>query len=604
MNGRFQKVYGPGQHTVWTLGGSHEFLVTSTLEWKPLPDDDPLPAELEGTRQILVGPLERVGLWVNGTFRQVLGPGRYRVWLEIGEVREERFDLRADPAPVGSDDTMPAAVDGQYTTRNFAGPALLMRDGRPVGVVGAGRYRVWAGARWELAEVPTKFVEVTADPWAGQAPGSKVVSVGAQERAVVLVGGAFSQVLGPGRHLYWEVIGSVEILRFDLREPPQPVSADDPLPATVAGQFAAVVSADPALLVRGGRPERVLPPGVWRVWGAGPWQIQALPRVPQAVTGDPFAQAIAGARVVDVAPQEVAAAFARGQFVACLGAGRWLHYDAAGELELERYDLRAEPAPIPEGDRLPLDNPMYSRGVSDAGTALVLLRDGKPVRALAPGRWRAWAGSRWGLKEVALSLQALDVAAQDLLSRDQIPVRVKPAVSVRVEEPVRVLAEPDWLNQVYLAAQLALREVVAGRDLDQLIGEREALSAELRDRARAHLPAVGVALEVVSVKDIILPGEVKDLMGKVTLARKEAEALAIKRREETAQTRQLANTARLLESNPVLMRLKEIEALGEIAAKIDRITLVGSGDMVKSVLLSDLTSGRGSEGRGEGGKDA
>ena len=101
-----------------------------------------------------------------------------------------------------------------------------------------------------------------------------------------------------------------------------------------------------------------------------------------------------------------------------------------------------------------------------------------------------------------------------------------------------------------------------------------------------------MALELAALKDVILPGEIKDLLNRVTLARKEAEALAIKRREETAQTRQLANTARLLESNPVLMRLKELEALGEIASKIDRITLVGSGDMVKSVLLSDLSRDR------------
>ena len=133
-----------------------------------------------------------------------------------------------------------------------------------------------------------------------------------------------------------------------------------------------------------------------------------------------------------------------------------------------------------------------------------------------------------------------------------------------------------------------MREVVSGRDLDRLVEERESLTAELRERARGHLPGIGMVLEVVSVKDIILPGEVKDLMGRVTLAKKEAEAMAIRRREETSQTRQLANTARLLESNPVLMRLKELEAISEIAGKIDRITLVGNGDMVRSVLLSEL----------------
>ena len=125
-----------------------------------------------------------------------------------------------------------------------------------------------------------------------------------------------------------------------------------------------------------------------------------------------------------------------------------------------------------------------------------------------------------------------------------------------------------------------------------MLAECESLGTELRDRVRALLPEMGMSLEVVAIKDVILPGEVKDLLNRVTLARKEAEALAIKRREETAQTRQLANTARLLENNPVLLRLKELEALGEIAGRIDKITLVGSGDMVKSVMLSDLAKAR------------
>ncbi len=710
QNGQLQKIYPPGEYTVWTLSGSHEFLVTSTTEWKPLLDDDPLPAEVEGARLIQVGPMERVALWVNGTFRQVLGPGRYRVWLEVGQVEEQRFDLRADPVPLGREDQLPAALEGFYVSKNFAGQVLLSRDGQPATVLAPGRYRVWQGARWELSELPRRFqavapeaavagegaqtinvraweraivlldggflqalgpgrwlyweqigkvefliedlreeprpigpqdraplavpdlystsnfadpallsrdgraqkvlpagswrvwkdapwviqplprqcVEVSGDPWAGQVPGSRLIALGPQERALFFAGGAFQQVLGPGRWLYREAVGAVVVHRFDLRDPPAMVPSDDPLPLAVAGQYATTVSADPLLLVRGGRAERVLPPGSWRVWTAGPWQLQAVPRAPVAITGDPFAQAIAGSRVLEVGPQEVAAAFVSGLFVACLPAGRWLSYEVAGELELQRSDLREEPRLLAEDDQLPLENPAYTRGTSDAMTALVLCRDGKPVRTLGPGSWRAWAASRWSVKEVPLSLQTLDVAAQDLLSHDQIPLRVKPAVAVRAGDPVRLLSQPDWLNQVYLAVQLALREVVSGRDLDRLVEERESLTAELRDRARGHLPEIGMVLEVVSVKDIILPGEVKDLMGKVTLAKKEAEAMAIRRREETSQTRQLANTARLLESNPVLMRLKELEAISEIAGKIDRITLVGNGDMVRSVLLSEL----------------
>jgi hypothetical protein len=65
----------------------------------------------------------------------------------------------------------------------------------------------------------------------------------------------------------------------------------------------------------------------------------------------------------------------------------------------------------------------------DDGTALVLVRDGRPLRVLPAGRYRAWAGGRWSLKPVPLSLQSLDIAPQDLLTADQVPVRPSPRCS-------------------------------------------------------------------------------------------------------------------------------------------------------------------------------
>lgn len=94
------------------------------------------------------------------------------------------------------------------------------------------------------------------------------------------------------------------------------------------------------------------------------------------------------------------------------------------------------------------------------------------------------------------------------------------------------------------------------------------------------------------IRDIILPGEVKELFNRVTLAKKEAEAMAIRRREETAQTRQLANTSKLLENNPVLLRLRELEGIAEIAGKIDRLTVVGGDELVCKVMFT----GEGREG--------
>lgn len=77
------------------------------------------------------------------------------------------------------------------------------------------------------------------------------------------------------------------------------------------------------------------------------------------------------------------------------------------------------------------------------------------------------------------------------------------------------------------------------------------------------------------MKDVILPGEMKEILNRVVEAEKVAQANLIKRREETAATRSLLNTARLMDENPTLMRLKELETLEKVTAKIDKLTVYG-----------------------------
>lgn len=592
-DGRFSQLLEPGKHHIYKEESLTELITVDILaELKALPAGDPLPADLPGTQIIEVEAHERVAVLVNRLYTQLLAPGRYRYWQEQGSLGLIRSDLRAAPVAIPADDPLPSAVAEQYTTQAHAQPVLLFRDGRPQRTLPAGRYRAWAGSPWSLQPLVPVAKEVSNDPWSSQVEGATFFQVEQWERAVVFVGGSANHTLGPGRYLWWDAAGPLVLRRYDLREEPAPLADDDPLPASVAGQYNTALHADPVLLQNGGRPIKVLPPGRYRLWGGGAYSIIALPKALVPISNDPYAVASDDADIVSIGVHEAGMVFVKGVLQQGVGPGRYLWWKAAGALDLVRFDLRQEPAPLSADDPLPPAHAMYTVAAAFDAQALVLCRDGLPQKSLVEGRYRAWNGSRWSLKPVPLSLQSLDVAPQDLLSRDQVPVRVKAAVSVVVVDPVRTLGQPDWVNQIYTSVQLAMREVVTGRELDALLAERESLGTELRDRARALLPALGMSLEVVAIKDVILPGEVKDLLNRVTLARKEAEALAIKRREETAQTRQLANTARLLENNPVLLRLKELEALGEIAGRIDKITLVGSGDMVKSVMLSDLAKAR------------
>ncbi|RZJ63545.1 MAG: hypothetical protein EOO47_28400 [Flavobacterium sp.] len=91
---------------------------------------------------------------------------------------------------------------------------------------------------------------------------------------------------------------------------------------------------------------------------------------------------------------------------------------------------------------------------------------------------------------------------------------------------------------------------------------------------------LGVKLADAGVKDIILSGEIKDIMNQVLIAEKKAQANMITRREETASTRSLLNTAKLMEDNAMLYKLKEMEYVEKIAEKINTISLSGSGQIV------------------------
>ena len=90
---------------------------------------------------------------------------------------------------------------------------------------------------------------------------------------------------------------------------------------------------------------------------------------------------------------------------------------------------------------------------------------------------------------------------------------------------------------------------------------------------------------VIALKDIILPGEMREIMNQVVTAEKQAQANLIRRREETAATRSLLNTAKLLEDNPILVRLKELETLEKLVEKVDRVTVNGGFEGLLENLL-------------------
>ncbi len=591
QDNKFVTLLSPGRHSVSTWSGAHEFVKYELGDLPtPILPQDPLPSVHPGVETVAIADHERVAVFVHGHFKGFLGPGLYRWWTDAGPMTLQRFDVREEPQVLPQDDLFPDAT-AHYETVRMENYSLLKRDQIVLHTLPPGRYRLWTGGKYAIQACATEWFSIENLPWYRDIPDALALTVAQHEVAVVWRDGRVFSIHGPGRYAYWRVFGEVEIQRFDIREEPVPLAEDDPLPDTHA-LYDTVKMENHALLRRDQAFVRAMPPGRYRLWKGGKFSIQLCSTEALSIESFPQYADIPDLIPMNVAQHEVAAVWRGGRVVGVYGPGRYAYWRAFGEVEVQRFDLRAEPTAIAEEDPLPADWPNYWSTVTTSDSqAIILCRDKQPFRLLPAGRYRLFHAGKWSALVVGLGLQTVDVAPQDLLTQDQIPVRLKAAVALRVVDPLKISVQPDWANQAYTAVQIAMREVVTARTLDALLIDRAAVDATLATLAQQGLPDVGVQLTTVSVKDIILPGEIKDLLNRVTLAKKESEAMAIKRREETSQTRQLANTARLLESNPVLLRLKELEALGEIASKIDRITLVGSGDMVKSVLLSDLAKG-------------
>jgi regulator of protease activity HflC (stomatin/prohibitin superfamily) len=212
--------------------------------------------------------------------------------------------------------------------------------------------------------------------------------------------------------------------------------------------------------------------------------------------------------------------------------------------------------------------------------------NGKFEKLLQPGSYGYWKFNRAvAVKLLDMRLQSIEVSGQEILTKDRVSLRVNLSGSYKVVNPKTVaLKLNDYANFIYRELQLRLREAVGTQSLDSLLEDKDSLNVVVADAIRSTLAEYGIEMVSVGVKDIILPGDMKMILNQVVEAQKESEANLIRRREETQAMRSLHNTAKLMENNPILLRLKELEALERITERIDKISVYGGLDGV----LNDL----------------
>jgi regulator of protease activity HflC (stomatin/prohibitin superfamily) len=151
-------------------------------------------------------------------------------------------------------------------------------------------------------------------------------------------------------------------------------------------------------------------------------------------------------------------------------------------------------------------------------------------------------------------------------------------------------AVDDVRQTLYRDTQLALRALVGARELDSFLADKDGVAQELEQAIRGRATALGVEIVKVGIRDLILPGEMKELFNKVTEAKKAAEANLIFRREETAAMRSQANTAKMLQDNPTLMRLRELEVLEKVAAHAKLNVVLGDKGLADKGLTDKVVN--------------
>ena len=167
------------------------------------------------------------------------------------------------------------------------------------------------------------------------------------------------------------------------------------------------------------------------------------------------------------------------------------------------------------------------------------------------------------------------------MTADKVSLRINIIVRFQVTDPVRATEGTQSVREaLYSEAQMTARRHVAGVTVDDLLEKRQAARAAMLSELSDRGEALGVSIAGIDLKDVILPGEMKAIFNQVIAAQKRAAANVITRREETAATRSLANTARMLENNPTLLKLKELEVLKDMASQVGELTVVATPDQL------------------------
>jgi len=289
--------------------------------------------------------------------------------------------------------------------------------------------------------------------------------------------------------------------------------------------------------------------------------------------------------VVEVKNNEIALQYENGLFVYVLTPGKYVFWKGLVNYEFMICNLNN--IEMDQG----IDRSLLSRNellnyirvfTVDAHELAVMYVDGKYRDIMKPGVYFYWKNNTNIIFSKAdMRTIQVEVSGQEMLTKDKAALRINFYTQYQVIDIVKALVNnKEFDKQLYVLIQLALREYIGSLTLDELLEKKESVSEYIKEAITLRAENLGISIRESGIKDIILPGEMKEIMNQVLIAEKKAQANTILRREETASTRNLLNTAKLMEDNAMLFKLKEMEYVEKIADKINNISLSGGNQII------------------------
>ncbi|WP_459210142.1 slipin family protein [Aquimarina rhabdastrellae] len=292
--------------------------------------------------------------------------------------------------------------------------------------------------------------------------------------------------------------------------------------------------------------------------------------------------------IVDVKDHELALVYKNDNLKEVLTPGRYIFWKPMLDLVFIKVDLSkiyiTEKINKSVLNHMLLNRYIRSFEVATYEKALLMVDD-VYVKTLGSGIYRFWRNEKTiKLAKADLRQLQLEITGQELLTKDKAGIRINFYAHYKITDIEKaLLLIKDYEKQLYVMLQLALRAYIGKYTLDEILDRKDDIAQIILDEVKQQAQKIGIQVLNSGIRDVILPGEMKEIMNQVLVAQKRAQANSITRREETAATRSLLNTAKLMEENTMLYQLKEMEFVEKIADKIGEITVNGNGGMVQQL---------------------